>query len=846
MGKVNSSCGSSCALTGSTEEVFRVARDFSSGLSLHRTGMEDPSLRSGFRRTARTRRKHLNLLKGFAASTLEIFQLQGVLALWATIRRGGCMGRCGSVVFATILPFLTAALLGCGTHATRAVPFPVPASISLSPANTVSIDVGSATQSFTATVQNARRQVIVEPVSFQSSNTAVVTVANNGLACAGTWDSLSVPQICTPGPVGVAQITATAQGVSSPPTTVYVHRHIDNIVVNPITTNPPPTPCVSKDQTVNYAATAYSRSGGSPPGLDITSTVGPFTWQALAPDVAKLSTTATGLLPGQAQVTANVPGVTSIFASVSNVNSVPFAFITCPVQSITLAVTASTASSKTIMATVKDSLDTTINGILLTWSSSNPAAITVTGSNSSASSGSVGTASAAAGHAGAAAIIASCTPPTCNIGFQPTLPIYPANAVPMVVSATGTTQSATVYVASKGCGTTSGCVSTLIPIAAPANTVGSAINLPATPNSLVFDPQGKNAFLGTDLGEFGTKGLMVLGASASTSTLSEFRSVTGRVLAVSSDGKKVIVSDTIATPNQVFVFDTTNNTSVAFAITGATAADFSPDNLKAFIVANNGSTSTLFVYSLQDALATVQLSGSVPANDVAFLPTGDFGYIAGGAASAVSILPTCNDPISLGSELSTATTLPTTSTPFIIRAVPDGTMLAVVPPGVDVLTPTVSGNGCAFQRPYPGVPPPPFILGTLKVSNAVSFFDLGRGNFVPTQLIISQDGTTAYILGETPPPGSQPLSIIMVFSINNLTSSAFTLSPNALPLQATLTPDGTLLYIGASDGTVHVVDTVTGGDIQQISFPQDPSTLQGGLCSGVTFVCNPDLIAVRP
>jgi len=754
------------------------------------------------------------------------------------------MGRCGSVVFAIILPFWTAALLGCGTHATRAVPFPVPASISLSPANTVSIDVGSAAQSFTATVQNARRQVILEPVSFQSSNTAVVTVANNGLACAGTWDSLSIPQICTPGPVGVAQITATAQGVSSPPTTVYVHQHIDNIVVNPITSTPPPTPCVSKDQTVNYAATAYSRSGGPPPGLDITSTVGPFTWQALAANVVKLSTTATGLLPGQAQVTANVPGVTSIFASVSNVNSVPFTFITCPVQSITLAVTASTATSKTITATVMDSLGTTINEVPLTWSSSNPAAITVTGSNSSASSGSVGTASAAAGHSGAAAIIASCTPPTCNIGFQPTLPIYPANAVPMVVSATGTTQSATVYVTSKGCGTTSGCVSTLIPIAAPANTVGSTINLPATPNSLVFDPQGKNAFLSTDLGEFGTKGLMVFSASASTSTLSEFRSVTGRVLAVSSDGKKVIVSDTIAMPNQVFVFDTTNNTSVAFAITGATAADFSPDNLKAFIVANNGSVSTLYVYSLQDALATVQLSGSVPANDVAFLPTGDFGYIAGGAASAVSILPTCNDPTSLGSE---RTTPPTTTTPFMIRAVPDGTMLVVVPPGIDILTPTVTGDGCAFPRPYPGVPPPAFIPGTLKVAfNAVSFFDLGRGNFVPTQLIISQDGITAYILGETAPPNSQPLSIIMVFNIGNHTSSAFTLSGNAIPLRATLTPDGTLLYIGASDGTVHVVDTVTGGDIQQISFPQDPSTLQGGLCSGVKLTCNPDLIAVRP
>ncbi len=36
--------------------------------------LKDPSLRSGFRRAARTPRKRLNLPKRFSASTLEIFQ----------------------------------------------------------------------------------------------------------------------------------------------------------------------------------------------------------------------------------------------------------------------------------------------------------------------------------------------------------------------------------------------------------------------------------------------------------------------------------------------------------------------------------------------------------------------------------------------------------------------------------------------------------------------------------------------------------------------------------------------------------------------------------------------------
>jgi WD40 repeat protein len=410
----------------------------------------------------------------------------------------------------------------------------------------------------------------------------------------------------------------------------------------------------------------------------------------------------------------------------------------------------------------------------------------------------------------------------------------------MVVSGTGSTQSATVYVTSKGCGTRSGCVSTLIPIAAPANTVGSALNLPATPNSLVFDRQGKNAFLGTDLGEFGTKGLMVFNGSASTPTVSEFTGVTGKVLAVSPDGKKVIISDTIATPNQpnqVFVFDTTNNTNVAFLITGATAADFSPDSLKAFIVAG----STLYVYSQLDALQTIPLGAA--AADVTFLSEGAFAYLAGGnpnAAPAVTARKTCDNLIATDSSTPPVQQIiPTPVTPTFIRTLLDAAdVLAVDPLGIDIISlldssgkSNINAAGCA-----PSTPTTP---GTPSVSYSVSSFSLGQVTLVPTQLILSSDDSRAYVL-------SSNLADILVFDIGNRISSPIALSGNAMPFQATLTPDGTLLYVGTNDGTVHVVDTVTFADIQQISFPQNPTTLQGGLCSGVTFTCNPDLIAVRP
>src|SRR5204863_1542643 len=101
--------------------------------------------------------------------------------------------------------------------------------------------------------------------------------------------SLSTPQICTPGPVGTAQVTATAQGISSPPTTVYVHQHIENITMTPIPFQTPPNSqnCFSKTQIFNYQASAFTR--GSTALIDITPTVGPFTWQALTFNVVTLN-----------------------------------------------------------------------------------------------------------------------------------------------------------------------------------------------------------------------------------------------------------------------------------------------------------------------------------------------------------------------------------------------------------------------------------------------------------------------------------------------------------------------------------------------------------------------------
>lgn len=722
------------------------------------------------------------------------------------------MGRSVLLAFAVALPifFLLAGLPGCSSSSpVHTVTYPVPASITISPGPYLSMEIGT-DQAFSPSIFNSAKTAITEPVTYQSSNTAVVTVSATGLACAGSWDSLSAPTICTPGTVGVAQVTATAQGVSSPPTTVYVHQHVDKIAVSflQMPNQPPPTnPCFSVGQIADYQATAYSN------GVDITPTVGVFAWQSQQTSVATLNPTVPALLPGQVQVTAKVPGLTSLFATIGTVNSLPIAFTTCPVQSITLAVTTSTSTSKTITPTVFDTLGTEIAGVPLTWSSSNPGSVSVSSSG--------GASGAASG--GGASIIASCTPPTCNVGILPSLPIYPENVVNVFITPTGTTQTSTVYVSTTSCGTTDGCFSTVVPITAPANTVGNSVTLPATPNSLVFNGQGSTAYLGTNSGLFGTVGLAML--DTSTNALSQLVSVPGKVLAVSPDGSKVIISDTSAEdgPNHVFVLDTTTNTSPTFQITGATAADFSPDSLKAYIVAG----SNLYIYSKVDGLRTVALAA--PANDVSFLSEGAFAYVAGGAPSSVTVWRTCDNgradtidntrglpavPTFIKTLPGAAQLLPPSDTPNTFH------LLALGPPDIDIISVNTTPSGCT----------PPVTDGP------VASFNLGQ-NFVAKQLIISQDGTTAYVI-------TSNLSSILAFNIPGQTSSAYSLVGNSLPLSAALTADGTLLYVGANDGTVHVVSTVAGGDIKQILFPQGLCQNSAGLPFPIT--CNPDLVAVKP
>jgi len=674
---------------------------------------------------------------------------------------------CRKFILVTAIFIVASELIGCGGGSSSTAP--AAASIKLSP-TVGSLNLGGTLQ-FSSVALNSINQGILATITYQSSNPAVLSLSPNGLACAGTWDSTFA--ICSPGQTGTVEVTATAGTTVSAAAKVFVHPQVTAITLSALTV--PTTPCLSITGTQKVQATVFSN------GTDITAQVGPITWQATDPTVAHVSTTAAGLQRNQAQFTANIPGLTHIFASVSGVTSQSLNFKTCAVQSILLSEVNSGSTSAQVAkgtnialkATVTDSLGNTISlpAGALNWLTSNNAVAPVR-------AGTVSTT-----NTGGAGITASCTPPTCNTNL---FPVFSSNV--FAVKVTGTPGSSTVYATSTDC--QSGCVPTIVPIA--NNVAGTAVTLPSTPNSILVSPRGDNLYLGSGLG-------LIVFTPANNTLAGTASAVVGKVLAVSPDGNRVVVSNTTASFNLVNIFNRTTGAVTQLPISGVRAAAFSPDGSKLFMV----SPTNLYIFSTLQALKIIALGG--PATDAAFLTTGAFGFVGNGTNSAVLPFATCNDAPASG----IATSGPLTQ----IAAVPTRLeMLAVNSPGISSIPISTNGAGCA----------PSF--GT----SGATFHDFGQGNFTATQLLVSSDGARAYVIGN--------LSSVLVYDVASGGVSAIGLAGGASTLSGALTVDGKSLYVGGSDGAVHRLDTTAGTDAQRI-----PVTL----CTGTT-TCKPNLVAVIP
>lgn len=811
---------------------------------------------------------------------------------------------------------------GCGGGSKPGPPL-FPGKVSLTPATPTSLQLGGVL-AFTAAAQTSSGTNLTTTITYTSSDTSVLNVSPSGIACAGHWDALFTT--CTPGNAGAVTVTATALGGSSIPTYVFVHPPIDNITVSGVVLNGQPVqePCLSQSQSMTIEAHAFSQ------GNDITAAVGPFTWTASNTNVVTL----TGLnnsnykFPtNQATATANTPGITYIQASASGTTSTSFQqptltnasgatspvldfFATCPVQNIALEMgtagsgltninIAKGGSAQTAIATVTDvmgnsSLPNTNGAVVLTkipltWTSSNPGAIAT-------ASGCTQSCGLTIASPGAAAVTASCSPPTCNIGFPivpaslataqqistcstyfqatypnfggcqlliPT-PVYSSNefianpvtgggqpiqlspAAAISVVASGTPASPSVFATSLGCAhqLPVNCFTADYFFSMSKGVAGAENQNPTPLNSFLFDPIGARLYAGSD---FGAVTVNPASFGSSTNPFSSLGTVTGKVLAVSSNGNSAVFSDTLHTPNQVYVTNATSAT-VAVSIPNATVAAFSPDGLKVFIVGGSNSSS-LYIYSpLQALQGPFALSG--PANAISFSPNGAFAFIAESASGGtgpgnLAAFATCNN--------SAVATLPLTANPILMRVLPnvhmDGqdSLTNLIPDGIHVAV--LDSTGFDLVSAFITAPTGtlcPQVLTLTDAAHPVRRVELDQTISVPANgspnFFSSPDGTLLYVVN----PSS---STIFVYNfLAGAPTGGIGLGGNATPISSDISVDGGTIAVAGSDGLVHNVSTLTGGvDLSQISFPNMPNylnpfcslTLSTGPCTLTTVLVKP-------
>ena len=849
------------------------------------------------------------------------------------------MGRFCSVQMLLVAVALAVCSGGCGGGKPPGAS-PFPGRITLSPATSVSLKQG-ALVGFTATAQNGAGSNISAGFTFASSDTSILTISPNGVACAGTWNA-PVYTVCTPAGVGVVQVTASALGATSAPTQVFVHLPIDNIQISiaPQLNSPPPPPacptqvalpaacdipfntgnctlrtnpqgqqyfsckCLSQNQVQNLQATAYSQ------GTDITASVGPFTWSeantgvvTITPIVVSSSTVPTN----QATATPNTPGQTEVFATASGVSSEPYAFETCPVQCITLEVgkngpqqtgptnfVVNKGTSEPITATAVDVQGCMVPKPPLTWTSSQPASILAGSATTGCAAGT--TCTATTPQAGGASITASCTPPTCNVGFPTILPgvpppyipqpVYPVTAISgLATPATSTAPAFSVLATSLDCASVASCTVALYSISTSRNVAGNAIQLPAAPNSLIFDLAGDKAYMGS---QYGAALISPASLGSSTNAFTALPAaatptgrVTGKALATSPNGNIAIFSDTLSTPKQVYVVNTSSSTApstTAFNISGATTAAFSRDGLKAFIIAcvtgpvpcTAASGNTLYIYSTLEELKSIPLS--FPANIVAFSSSGTFALVSGGSSTAASALTinTCDDSENSSLSLVDVHGQPAFGEPFFWKMVPAANVLmsqiptpipegGVTPDGLDFFfgLDSTGLDVVAINTALPGSPGNLFTTLCPQTVKQAMFIQsgtqepfaihipFGQGTFNPLAFSLSPDNTQVYAV--TSDKG------VLVYSFNTGATNAIQLAKSitgqtVTPVSADISPDGTFIYVAASDGTLHQINTITATDVTpQIGFPPIPNATNGFCVNGITPVnCTLNLVAVRP
>jgi hypothetical protein len=173
---------------------------------------------------------------------------------------------------------------------------------------------------------------------------------------------------------------------------------------------------------------------------------------------------------------------------------------------------------------------------------------------------------------------------------------------------------------------------------------------------------------------------------------------------------------------------------------------------------------------------------------------------------------------------------------------------ALDPPNIDTFGVNVT------QSPLPDGQfvciPPTVALDTTVPKTSVN---LGQGNFIPVYSRLAGDGAQIIVV-------ARKLPAVLLFNISSGTTTSVPLVGNTDPLSASASVDGSQVYIAACDqyasngttctaGSVHIVNTISGGDFQQVPYVNINDNNNPNMCNSQGTnapLCLPNLIAIKP
>ena len=640
-------------------------------------------------------------------------------------------------------------------------------------------------------------------------------------------------------------MTASAAGFTSNQVAVYSHPPITSLAVSGptnITTGQPE--CLSQGLTSQLDATAYyTNSAGqqvllcSPNILangsygpnDCNNVIGHLTYSAASGGIVTIDQNGVA--------TAQAPGSTLITGTIAQTSSNAGYFFTCPPAKIALSVASTGATSASVTlntplaltATVTDVNNNVINGLALSYVSTNPGSIAVSA-----------TGAVTAAFPSNSAITAICQPTTCN----------PAPINEMGTLGTGVPAiSNFVQIASPGKNSTYVWISSpgspyFVPIDLSTGTIGNQIKLPYSPNSMVLDPTGTTLY-------FGSYHELMTYNAATNSLASEVSAVPGIVLAASPTNTSVVVNDQLR--GVLYIYTPSSGSYTSFAGIGQKAA-YTADGQTVYIVGDG----VLYIHNVFTGWSVETLpanqgtatTGVCPAtNTTSPIPTNPTTYppnttanpnntynmfcspdlavtipaaavfLSGTATSAygecpeTTVKPVVNYPEATTVAVTSDHVASTTDGKHIIGASANPatlTDLSITVP-IDACPSDANGQttGIVFN-------PPPVV-------NQSSLAAYGITNI--NQVVAatnSQEAFVTYSSAATAPPAGGAL--LPVYKPSTTAGAPGTLGSvklagNALaPVAGIFSPDNTIFFAGTTgDDLLHLIDTTTLLDTQQIN-----------------------------